>query len=287
MRLTLKDENKPIIFSIFGNIILAIIKIVVGYLYNSIGVIADGIHSLSDVFTSIIGYIGIAISSKPEDENHPHGHKRYESLFSLFMGLLLFYAVYEILAMSINKILHNSSVEVNSIVIGVLILSIVFKEVMTQYSLYIGKKLNNYILIADAYHHRSDVYSSIIVLLGILLEKIGIKYADAVAGIIVSLMIAKIAAEICKESIDQLTGKSPPKEVLEKIKEEILKFDNVKGVHNLKAHYVGPLIYVEAHVEVDGKNMSAKELHDLEEKIKNRLESLEKIGKAYIHIDVE
>ncbi|WP_423792049.1 cation diffusion facilitator family transporter [Methanocaldococcus indicus] len=280
----MEELKKPLIVSIFGNIVLSVIKIFVGYIYNSISLISDGFHSLSDVITSIIGYYGIKISQMPEDENHPYGHSRFETLFSLIIGLALLLTGFELLKMSIDKIINIGTVEVNAIVLGVAILSIIIKELMTQYSLYIGRKYNNSILIADAYHHRSDVLSTIVVLVGLILEKFGFIYGDGLAGVIVSLMVAKAAIDICKDSIDKLTGKSPSNEILNKIKETVLKIDGVKGYHDLKAHYVGPDIFVEIHVEVD-KDLSAKELHDLETKITKEIENIKGIKRAYVHLD--
>ncbi|CAB3288473.1 Cobalt-zinc-cadmium resistance protein [Methanocaldococcus lauensis] len=279
------EKEKPIIVSIVGNIFLGVIKIIVGYIYSSISLISDGVHSLSDVLTSVLGYIGIKLASKPADKSHPLGHSRFEPLIAFLMGLALFFTACEIGKFAIERLFSKEVITVNIIMLTVAIISIVSKELMTQYSLYVGKKLNSQILIADAYHHRSDVLSSIVVLIGLLLEKFGVSYGDAIAGIIVSIMIAKVSIEIIITNINYLTGSSPPEDFYEIVKKEALSVDRVIGVHDIKAHYVGPKIYVELHVEVPS-NISAKEMHDIEVDVKKRLEKLDNVEKAYVHVDI-
>ena len=281
----MREAEKPLIVSILGNLLLGMIKIVIGYIYSSISLISDGIHSLSDVITSVIAIVGIKIALKPPDESHPYGHSRFECLFSFFIGLALFLTAYEIGKFAVERIVSGETIEINAIMVAVAILSIVVKELMTQYSLFVGKKLNSQVLIADAYHHRSDALSSGVVLVGLLLQKFGIYYGDAIAGIIVALMIAKVAFDICITNIHYLTGRAPPKKFFEIIKKEALKVDKVIGVHDIKAHYVGPKIHVEVHVEVPS-DISAREMHDIEVAVKNRLESLEIVERAYVHVDI-
>ena len=281
----MREAEKPLIVSILGNFLLGMIKIVIGYIYSSISLISDGIHSLSDVITSVIAIVGIKIALKPPDESHPYGHSRFECLFSFFIGLALFLTAYEIGKFAVERIVSGETIEINAIMVAVAILSIVVKELMTQYSLFVGKKLNSQVLIADAYHHRSDALSSGVVLVGLLLQKFGIYYGDAIAGIIVALMIAKVAFDICITNIHYLTGRAPPKKFFEIIKKEALKVDKVIGVHDIKAHYVGPKIHVEVHVEVPS-DISAREMHDIEVAVKNRLESLDIVERAYVHVDI-
>ena len=282
----MREVYKPIFVSVIGNILLAIIKIAVGFAYSSLALISDGIHSLSDVITSVIGFVGIKIASKPPDKSHPFGHSRFEPLFAFFIGLALFLVAYEIARDSIGRLLAGTSIEVNSIMLGVAVVSILVKEAMTQYTLWIGKKLNNQILIADAYHHRSDVLSTIAVLFGLLAEKFGFRYGDSLAGFIVALFIGKVAIEIILQNVNYLTGTSPPFEVCEKIKKTALSVKNVVGVHDLRAHYVGPKLHVELHIEVP-PNLTLKEAHDISEEVKKRIEELDEVEMAFVHVDIK
>ncbi|WP_324735084.1 cation diffusion facilitator family transporter [Thermococcus sp. SY098] len=282
----MEEVYKPIWFSIIGNVLLALLKIAVGFMYSSLALISDGVHSLSDVITSIIGLIGIRISSKPPDRSHPFGHSRFEPLFAFFMGLALLLVAYEIARDSIGRVLEGTSIEVNSIMLAVAVFSIIFKEGMTQYTLWVGKKLDNQILIADAYHHRSDVLSTIAVLIGLLAEKFGFRYGDSLAGLVVAIFIAKVALEIVMRNVNYLTGTSPPFEICERIKKIALSVDNVVGVHDLRAHYVGPKLHVELHIEVP-PNLTLKEAHDVSEEVKRRIEELEEVEMAFVHVDIK
>ena len=277
---------KPLIVSIVGNIVLGIVKIIVGVLYSSLALISDGIHSLSDVVTSIIGYLGVKIASKPADQSHPFGHSRFESLFAFLMGVLLFLVAYEIGRDALGRIIERYVIEVNALMIGVTIVSIISKEMMTQYSLRVGKKLGNQIVIADAYHHQSDALSSVVVLVGLFLQKFGISYGDSLAGIIVAFFIAKVAFDIVVKNINHLTGVSPPEDIYRRIEEKVMSVKGVKGMHDLRAHYVGPRLHVEVHIEVPPE-LTLKEAHDISEEVKKRIEEVEEVETAFIHIDIK
>ncbi|AEH24019.1 cation diffusion facilitator family transporter [Pyrococcus yayanosii] len=282
----MEEAYKPIAVSIVGNLLLAALKIAVGIISSSIALISDGIHSLSDLVTSVIGFVGIRISKKPPDSTHPFGHSRFEPLFAFFMGELLLLAAYEIGRDSLERIIRGVPIEVTPVMIGVALISILLKEAMTQYTLAVGKRLNNSILIADAYHHRSDVLSTVAVLIGLILEKGGMAWGDGVAGVIVSLFIAKVAIEIILENVHYLTGKAPPLEVCKKIEEAALSVPNVLGVHDLRAHYVGSRLHVELHIEVPPM-MTLKEAHDISEEVKKKIERLPEVEVAFVHVDIK
>ncbi|RLF79147.1 cation transporter [Thermococci archaeon] len=276
----------PLIVSIFGNIVLAIVKITVGALYSSLALISDGVHSLSDVITSVFGYFGVKIASKPADQTHPFGHSRFESFFAFFIGMALFLVAYEIGRDAIKRIVENSTIEVNAIMIGVVLLSIFSKEAMTQYSLKVGRRLNNQILIAEAYHHRSDALSSVAVLVGLGLQRFGFSYGDALASVVVVILIGKVAVETVLKNVGYLTGTSAPHELLEEIKNTALSVTGVVDVHDLRAHYVGPKVHVELHIEVPPE-LTLKEAHDISEDVKKRIERLEEVELAFIHVDIK
>ncbi len=282
----MEEVYRPLIASILGNVLLAILKVFVGFLYSSLALISDGIHSLSDVVTSIVGYFGVKIASKPADKTHPFGHSRFESLFAFFIGILLFLVAYEIARDALKRIFSGHVIEVNSVMLAVVVISIVSKEAMTQYALRVGKKLNNQILVADAYHHRSDALSSVAVLIGLLLQRLGFTYGDALAGLVVALLVGKAAAEIVFKNVNYLTGTSPPFELCEKIKETALSVEGVVGVHDLRAHYVGTKLHVELHIEVP-PHITLKEAHDISEEVKRKIEDLDEVEAAFVHVDIK
>ncbi len=281
----MEEIYKPIWVSIVGNVFLAVIKLVVGFLYSSIALISDGVHSLSDVITSVAGYFGIKIASKPPDKDHPFGHSRFEPLVAFLIGEALLVVAYEIGRDSLMRLLHGESIEVNGIMLGVTVLSIVAKEAMFRYSVYVGRKLNSQILIADAYHHRSDVLSSVAVLIGLGLQKFGFSRGDALAGLVVAVFLVKVSFEIILENVGYLTGRAPPFELCEEIKKRALSVPNVLGIHDLRAHYVGNKLHVELHVEVP-PTLSLKEAHDVSEEVKKRIEEIPEVDRVFVHVDI-
>ncbi|MFA4661768.1 cation diffusion facilitator family transporter [Pyrococcus kukulkanii] len=282
----MREEYKPIVVSIVGNTVLGVVKIIIGFLYSSIALISDGIHSFSDTLTSIIGLIGVKISKKPPDSSHPFGHSRFEPLFAFFMGELLLIVAYEIAKDSLERIILGTRIKVTPLMVGVAVLSILVKEGMSRYTLAVGKKMNNQILIADAYHHRSDVLSTIAVLFGFGLEKVGISSGDALAGFVVALFIGKVAVEVILENVHYLTGRAPSYEVYRRIEDIAKSVPGVLGVHDLRAHYVGNRLHVELHIEVPPE-MTLKEAHDISEEVKKKIEELPEVEVAFVHVDIK
>jgi len=281
-----EEIYKPIWVSIIGNVLLAIIKLAVGFLYSSIALISDGVHSLSDVVTSVIGYVGIRISSKPPDRSHPFGHSRFEPLVAFLIGEALLVVAYEIGRDSVYRLLGGEVIEVNSIMLGVTILSILAKEVMFRYSVHVGRKLGSQILIADAYHHRSDSLSSLAVLVGLGAQRLGFRYGDALAGLVVAIFLLKVSFDIILQNIGYLTGQAPPFEVCEEIRNRALGVPNVLGVHDLRAHYVGNKLHVELHIEVP-PGLTLKEAHDTSHEIKKLIEEMPEVEVAFVHVDIK
>ncbi len=282
----MEEIYRPIWVSIMGNVVLSIIKVIVGLMYSSIALISDGVHSLSDVITSVIGYAGIRISSKPPDRSHPFGHSRFEPLVAFLIGEALLIVAYEIGRDAVYRILHGGTIQVNSLMLGVTVLSILSKEAMFRYSVYVGKKLNSQILIADAYHHRSDALSSVAVLVGLVAQRFGFGYGDSLAGLVVALFLVKVALDIILTNLGYLTGQAPPFEVCERIKKTALDVPNVLGVHDLRAHYVGNKLHVELHIEVPPE-LTLKEAHDISEDVKKRIEGLPEVEVAFVHVDIK
>ncbi|HDZ36334.1 MAG TPA: cation transporter [Thermococcus sp.] len=282
----MEEIYRPIWLSIVGNLFLALIKLIVGFLYSSIALISDGVHSLSDVITSVIGYAGIKISSKPPDKSHPFGHSRFEPMVAFLIGEALLIVAYEIGRNAVHRIIEGGAIEVNSLMLGVTVLSILLKEAMFRYSVHVGRKLNSQILVADAYHHRSDSLSSVAVLVGLGAQELGFMHGDAIAGLLVAVFLLKVSLEVILENVRYLTGQAPPFEVCEEIKERALGVPKVLGVHDLRAHYVGSKLHVELHIEVPPE-LSLKEAHDVSEEVKRRIEELPEVEMAFVHVDIE
>lgn len=280
------EVYRPIWLSIVGNIILSLAKLAVGFLYSSIALVSDGVHSLSDVLTSVVGYFGIRVSSRPPDKSHPFGHSRFEPLVAFLIAEALLVVAYEIGRDAFFRLRHEVPLEVNGLMLGVAVVSILAKEGMFRYSAHVGRKLNSQILIADAYHHRSDALSSLAVLVGLVAQRFGFEYGDSLAGLVVVIFLLKVSFDIILQNVGYLTGQAPSFEVCEEIRNRALGVPNVLGVHDLRAHYVGNRLHVELHIEVPPE-LTLRGAHDISHEVKKRIEELPEVEVAFVHVDIK
>ncbi len=276
--------------SIFVNIILSIGKFLAGILGHSKAMISDAMHSLSDVFSTIIVIIGIKISSKDSDESHPYGHEKFECIAAIILSFMLFATGLAIGGSAIKVIATKSYV--NSKIPGIIplvfaVISIILKEVMYWYTRYYAKKIDSTALMADAWHHRSDALSSIGSFIGILGSRLGYKILDSVACIIISLLVIKAAIQIFIDAINKVVDKSCDEETVNKIRKTILSNNDVKNIDNLKTRVSGNKIFVDVEIAVE-KNMSLEDAHDIAEDIHNRVETKYKSVKhCMVHVNPE
>ncbi len=280
------EVYRPIWLSIVGNIILSLAKLAVGFLYSSIALVSDGVHSLSDVLTSVVGYFGIRVSSRPPDKSHPFGHSRFEPLVAFLIAEALLVVAYEIGRDAFFRLRHEIPLDVNGLMLGVAVVSILAKEGMFRYSAHVGRKLNSQILIADAYHHRSDALSSLAVLVGLVAQRFGFEYGDSLAGLVVVIFLLKVSFDIILQNVGYLTGQAPSFEVCEEIRNRALGVPNVLGVHDLRAHYVGNRLHVELHIEVPPE-LTLRGAHDISHEVKKRIEELPEVEVAFVHVDIK
>ena len=242
------------------NFLLLAFKFAAGILGHSAALVADAVHSLSDFATDIIVIVFVRISGKPEDEDHKYGHGKYETLATAAIGLILFAVGIGILvngATSVGDFLKGKVLPAPSIVaLIVAAFSIISKEILYRYTINEGKKLNSQAVIANAWHHRSDAFSSIGTLIGIggaifLGEKWRI--LDPIAAIVVSGFIMKVATDLLKPCIDELLESSLPAETEQKILELITSFPEVSSPHHLRTRRVGNHFAIEVHIRMDGQ----------------------------------
>ena len=242
------------------NFLLLAFKFAAGILGHSAALVADAVHSLSDFATDIIVIVFVRISGKPEDEDHKYGHGKYETLATAAIGLILFAVGIGILvngATSVGDFLKGKVLPAPSIVaLIVAAISIISKEILYRYTINEGKKLNSQAVIANAWHHRSDAFSSIGTLIGIggaifLGEKWRI--LDPIAAIVVSGFIMKVAIDLLKPCIDELLERSLPAETEQKILELITSFPEVSSPHHLRTRRIGNHFAIEVHIRMDGQ----------------------------------
>ena len=261
------------------NFLLLVFKFIAGFLGHSSALVADAVHSLSDFATDIIVIVFVKISGKPEDDDHRYGHGKYETLATALIGVALF-------AVGIG-LLVSGATKVADVIKGVVLpapsmialvaaaVSIVTKEILYRYTVRVGKNLNSQAVVANAWHHRSDAFSSIGTLIGIggailLGEKWRI--LDPLAAIVVSAFIIKVAADLLKPCVDELLERSLPAETEKRILDIIASFPEVSSPHHLRTRRIGNHIAIEVHLRMDG-NTSLEDAHTVATNVERQLKS--------------
>ncbi len=261
------------IVSIIINTILFIIKYLVGITYNSIAVITESIHTLSDSLTSAVVIISFWIAYKPPDEEHPFGHGRAESVGAIVVGTLLAVTAYELLNESVRRYLSSESMMFNWVLIVVLLLSAIVKELLARWSLRLGIKYDSKALVGDAWHHRSDAILSVLVCLGILLSSY-YWWVDSVLGMIVSTLIMFIAIKLVINTSKDIMGYKLPSKLEVEIKDLISSISkDISDIHHIHIHKYGEHTEITLHIRLP-PNMRLSEAHEIaskvEEELKNR-----------------
>ena len=263
-----------------GNAILLTFKFVAGIVGNSSAMIADAVHSLSDFVTDILVLVFVSISAKPQDQSHDYGHGKFETIASFLIALALMAAATGIVVSGFQKSLSwldgNELKAPGWIALWAALLSIAIKELLYQYTMHRARKLDSQVMVANAWHHRSDSLSSIGAAIGIgLAIWLGQRWTvlDPLASIVVGLMLVKVAYELLKTSMGELTECSLPEEMENEIIEIILSFNDVGQLHNLRTRRIGNRIAIEAHVRMDGQ-LPLYVVHErattIEQKLKER-----------------
>jgi cation diffusion facilitator family transporter len=272
--------------SIIGNTLLFLMKLILGLFINSIALIADSIHSLSDTATSGIVIFGFRIAAKQPDKEHPHGHGRAEYIATLIIAILLILVGLGFIQQSIERIINVETIEHGefAIIIAIIVLlTAIGKEVMARYSNAIAKKINSDVLKADAWHHRSDAISSIGVAIGILGARLGFPILDPIFGILVSIIIIYVGISLVKTASNYLIGRAPDKKLIEQIKETALKTNKIKGIHDIYLHDYGTTKILTLHAEVDN-NLSLEEAHKIADNLEKDIYNQTNLS-SIIHIE--
>lgn len=270
-----KAGKKASTIAILSNCFLTIFNIIVGLMSGSYALVAEGIHTLSDVATSVIAYIGFTIGQRPADNNHHYGHGRAEAISGLVIVLFLTIVGYEIIDTAIDKLLNPSLITTPSIYAALMaVFGIFINLAISNYIINIGKEINSPAIVADGQHQRTDIYSSIAILIGIVVSNMGFPMLDPIIGLIIGLLILKTAFTIGKENIDNIMGRFQDDDLVRKIERIVNKTPDAYEAHNIKIDNYGPYVVVSLHIKVDG-NMSIYEtheiVHNIEEKIQNKI----------------
>ena len=287
-----KGIYKVTIVGSIVNFLLLVFKFFAGIAGHSAAMLADAVHSLSDFITDIVVIVFVRIAGKPEDKGHDYGHGKYETLATAIIGLLLLCVGFGIFwngASSIYTFLRGGQLESPGVVALVAALvSIVSKEILYQYTVIQGKKLNSQAVIANAWHHRSDALSSIVTAIGIggaILLGDHWRVLDPVAAVVVSFFIMKVSVRLLIPCVDELLEKSLPEDVEKEIEQTVLSFPGVSQPHHLRTRRIGNYYAIELHVRMDGK-ITLEEAHSTATAIENKLKEM--FGKGtHVGIHVE
>ena len=287
-----KGIYKVTIVGSIVNFLLLVFKFFAGIAGHSAAMLADAVHSLSDFITDIVVIVFVRIAGKPEDKGHDYGHGKYETLATAIIGLLLLCVGFGIFwngASSIYTFLRGGQLESPGVVALVAALvSIVSKEILYQYTVIQGKKLNSQAVIANAWHHRSDALSSIGTAIGIggaILLGDHWRVLDPFAAVVVSFFIMKVSVRLLIPCVDELLEKSLPEDVEKEIEQTVLSFPGVSQPHHLRTRRIGNYYAIELHVRMDGK-ITLEEAHSTATAIENKLKEM--FGKGtHVGIHVE
>lgn len=268
-----KIAMKVSIVSIVSNVFLTIIKFIAGFISHSNAMISDAIHSLSDVLSTFVVIIGVKLSNKKADKEHPYGHERLECVASIILAVMLMLTGIGIGATGIQNIIKGKYVILvsSTLALVIAIASILVKEAMYWYTRSAAKKINSGALLADAWHHRSDALSSIGSFIGILGAKLGFPILDSIASIVICLFIIKVAYDIFKDAIDKMVDKACDEETVKRIEDIIYENKEVVKIDDLKTRMFGNRYYIDVEISVD-KDMSVSNAHDIAQNVHDDIE---------------
>lgn len=277
--------NKIGITTIVLNTLLALVKIIVGVIGKSSAVVTDGFHSLSDIFTTIGVIIGIKYASKPEDKKHPYGHEKIEPLVTKILALVLFMTSIAIAYNSLQTIINGNLTRPAQITLYIAALSVLVKEWMYRYTKKGGNLIGSSALVADAWHHRSDAFSSIGVLFGAMAARYGYPIFDPIASIVVCIIILKVAINLFANSANELIDCSADNEAIELMTKYIINVEGVIKIDDLKTRKHGNKLYVDVEISVN-KNLTFCDAHSIAEIVHLGIENnIENVKHCMVHVN--
>ncbi|MGD8591932.1 MAG: cation diffusion facilitator family transporter [Gammaproteobacteria bacterium] len=283
-----QETKKITIVGAVVNLVLAVLKIVIGYIGHSQSLVADGVHSLSDLLTDVLVVVAARHAAQDADADHPYGHGRFETVFTVALGSFLIIVGGGIAIDAIRRVAEPDALLQPTLwTLVIAATSIASKEILYHYTMRVAKKFRSNMLRANAWHHRTDAISSIIVFIGIGGTMLGMNYLDAVAAVGVALLIGKIGWELCAQSIRELVDTALDPERVEKIEHTIQSVPGVNKLHMLRTRQMGGNALVDVHIQVAPK-LSVSEGHYISEKVRARLiKHVDEVTDVMVHIDPE
>lgn len=269
--------------SVVINSLLFIIKLAAGMLVNSIALIADAFHSISDMFSSAAVIWGFKIAATPADQEHPFGHERMEYIATLIIAILLVITGFEFLRAAYDRIAHPEPVIFSKVVIFIISLTIIIKGWLAYFSKELGRQIDSKALIGDFIHHQTDAITTFIVLLALFSEKIHFRQFDGIVGIVVSLFVMYSGWAMMRDVVSPLLGESATYEELKQIKLIAMSAKGIKGVHDIILHKYGKVRIISLHVELPEEHSFMK-AHNIIEEVEEAISTKMK-ATTTIHLD--
>ncbi|MCR4762659.1 MAG: cation diffusion facilitator family transporter [Lachnospiraceae bacterium] len=272
---------------IFGNVLLAVFKLLAGLFGHSGAMVSDAVHSFSDVFATLIAYIGVIMSQREEDKEHPYGHERLECVASMLLGLILAGTGIGIGVTGARKLFFGSeALEIPTMLpLIAAIISIVVKEAMFWYTMYYAKKLDSPAFKADAWHHRSDAISSVGSFLGIGLAKLGLAIMDPIASLVICVFIIKVAYDIFRDAVNKMLDTSCDSAFEEKLRSFVEGQEGVEQIDLLRTRQFGNKIYIDLEIAVQ-RDVSLLHAHAIAERVHDSVESeFPSVKHVMIHVN--
>jgi cation diffusion facilitator family transporter len=280
--------NQVSILTMAGNVALSVFKLLAGILAHSSAMISDAIHSASDVFSTIVVMVGVRMASKEPDKEHPYGHERMECVAAILLAGVLFITGLGIGMEALQNILQGNYEDLEipgRLALVAAIVSILAKEAMFWYTKYNAERIDSSALLADAWHHRSDAFSSVGALIGIAGARLGYPIMDSLASLVIFFFIAKAAYDIFMDAVDKMVDHSCDEETEEALRTCILKHKNVAGIDLLQTRIFGNKIYADIEIQVDG-SYTLKYAHQIAEGVHDDIEqNFPKIKHIMVHVN--
>jgi cation diffusion facilitator family transporter len=271
--------------SVGVNLGLTVVQVVTGLWANSAAMVADGIHSLSDLAADFVVLLALQHSRKAADEDHHYGHQRYETAASLVLGALLLLVGIGMVWAAVGKLRDPETIAmVNPLALWVAAGALLAKEGLFRYMLRVGERLRSSLLVANAWHARSDAASSLLVLVGIAGNLMGFKLLDPVAATLVGFMVGKMGWRFFWEALHDLTDRAASAEQTQHIAQDILATPGVLGLHDLRTRKTGDMILVDVHLDIDG-TLTVRDGHDIALAVKQRVMAKHPVLDVMTHVD--
>lgn len=284
---SLKRGEKAAIESALVMVILSLMKGVVGIVSGSVALLADAIHSFSDIFASIAVWLGLRFAQKKPSKRFTYGFGRVETLALLAVSIIIIVSGIEILIESIERLRTIVIIKYPHLTIAVALISVLTSLLLSIYKIKIGKKVGSHALIGDGKHSRADAFSSILVVIGVISSYFGVPWVEAFAGIIISLVVLKLGIWMGKDALLILLDVCMKPELIQQVKEIAGRVSGVKLVHNIKIRRAGPFILGEMHMETD-QTLTVDKAHEISQEVENKVKSkMKDMDSLIIHIEPE